>query len=245
MSGPIVETERYGRPLRHFQVAISAGAQALAWARQEEAPHGATVVVDQEVSPLGLRGRMWQAPPEATLTCAVVLRPSLTAEEGDAAWLVAVLAAADGAEAATGRSLSTWWPDAVVEAESGEPVAGAKAEIQLGPGQVRSAVATVRFDLQRLGLDAGRRDELLEAFLTSLDAGYQRMVDADGTAGVAAAYERRCALIGQRVKIRLRPQGETRGVASGVDPKARLEVTSQTGMVERITIDMLRDLETV
>ena len=40
-------------------------------------------------------------------------------------------------------------------------------------------------------------------------------------------------------------KGETRGVVGGVDRAARLELKSPTGMVERVTIDMLRDLEVV
>ncbi|MDP8991994.1 MAG: hypothetical protein M3N31_02925 [Actinomycetota bacterium] len=243
MSGPVVESERFGRAVRHFQVAISAGAQALAWARQEEAPHGATVVVDREISPLGLRGRMWHAPAESTLACAVVLRPPVPAEEGDSAWLVGALGALQGAEAATGAALSTWWPDTVIDADSGEPVVGIKAEVQLGPGQVRSAVVTQRFDLERLGIDPARRDELLEAVVTALDGAGEALGGDGGTGDVAAAYEGRCALMGRRVKIRLLPRGESRGVVAGVDRTARLELKSPTGMVERVTIDMFRELE--
>ncbi|MDQ3569937.1 MAG: hypothetical protein M3396_04795 [Actinomycetota bacterium] len=243
---PVVETqERFGRPVRHFQVAISAGTQALAWARQENAPAGATVVVDLEVSPLGFRGRMWHAAPEATLACAVVLRPPVPAEEGDVAWLVGALGALEGAEAVAGRSLATWWPDKVVDAASEEPVAVTKAEIQLGPGSVRSAVVSLRFDLQRLGLGAEHRDGLLEAVVTSMDRASAALAEEDGAAGLAVAYEQRCALVGRRVKIQLLPQGEARGVAGGVDTSARLVMRSPTDMVERITIDMVRTLQVV
>ncbi|MDQ3573960.1 MAG: hypothetical protein M3378_12260 [Actinomycetota bacterium] len=244
--GPVVETqERFGHPVRHFQVAISAGTQALAWARQENAPAGATVVVDLEVSPLGFRGRKWHAPGDATLACAVVLRPPVPAEEGDVAWLVAAMGAVDGAEAAAGRPLATWWPDAVVDAASEEQVAGTKAEIQLGPGSVRSAVVSLRFDLQRLGLGAEHRDELLEAVVTSMDRASATLAGEDGAAALASAYEQRCALVGRRVKIQMLPKGEARGVAGGVDTSARLVMRSATEMVERVTIDMVRTLQVV
>lgn len=245
MGGPFTEAEIAGRPARHFQVAISAGAQALAWARQEEAPHGAAVWVDREISPLGFRGRMWQAPAESTLACAVVLRPPLPAEEGDLTWLVGALGAVDGTEAAAGMPLATWWPDAVVVADSQEPVARVKSEVQLGPGKVRSAVVTMRFDLERLGLGPSDRDQLLESVLGATDRVSETVTGSDGAAGVAEAYGQRCALVGRRVKIRLLPRGETRGVVGGVDRTARLELRSRADTVERVTIDMLHELEAV
>ena len=234
------DSSRVERPVRRFPAAVSAEAQALAWARQEEAPHGAVVVVDHEVSARGRAGRVWKVPAEATLACAVVLRPQLPAEEGDVVWLAGGLAAARAAEAVAGRSLQTWWPDLVVEAATGNEVGTVKAEVQLGPGQVRSAVVTVRFDLTALGLDPGRRDELLEALLSAFEG-----EELASGAAAAAAYEQRCRLLGERVKVTLRPKGETRGVASGVDGKARLVLQSATGMMERIAVDVLGDLEVV
>ncbi len=244
--GPVVgTTERFGLPFRHFQVAISAGTQALAWARQEDAPAGAVVVADLEVSPLGFRGRKWHAPPEDTLSCAMVLRPAVPAEEGDVAWLAGAVAGLQGAEAVSGRSLAAWWPDTVVDTESGEEVVGVKAEIQLGPGTVRSAVVSLRFDLRRLGLGADGRDDLLEAAVTSLDETSRSLAGEGGAAGVAATYEQRCAFLGRRVKIKIMPKGEARGTVGGVDSTARLVLRSPNGPVERVTIDMVRELQVV
>ncbi len=246
MSGGIVggeESERFGRILRHYKMSVSAGALAQAWARQENAPHGATVVVDREVSPLGRHGRYWSTPAERTLACAVVLRPPLPAEQADVAWLVAGLAAAEGGEAASGKTLRTWWPDSVIDAATGATVGSIRAEVQLGPGQVRSAVITLRLDLEALGLEPAQRDAVLEPFVRSVDDITSRL--GEGTAGVAAAYERRCGLLDKRVKVRLLPKGETRGVARRIDRMARLELESGTGMVERISIDALRELQVI
>ncbi|MDP8975078.1 MAG: hypothetical protein M3N28_01665 [Actinomycetota bacterium] len=238
-------TERFGMPFRHFKVAVSAGTQALAWARQEEAPAGATVVADAEVSPLGFRGRMWHAQAKDTLACAMVLRPQVPAEEGDLAWLVAAVGGLNGAEAVSGLSLGAWWPDTVVDRESGEPVVGVKAEVQLGPGSVRSAVVSLRFDLPRLGLGSDRRDDLLEAVVSSLAAASKTLDGDDGPAEVATAYEQRCAQLNRRVKIQLLPSGEVRGVVGGVDHTARLVLRSPAAVDEHVTIDMVRDLQVV
>jgi len=238
-------TERFGLPFRHFQVAISAGTQALAWTRQEDAPAGAVVVADLEVSPLGFRGRKWHAPAEDTLACAMVLRPAIPAEEGDVAWLVGALGGLQGAETVSGRSLAAWWPDTVVDAGSGEEVVGIKAEIHLGPGTVRSAVVSLRFALRRLGIGPDRRDDLLEAVVMSLDSAARSLTGEGGTAGAAATYEQRCAFLGRRVKIRIMPKGEVRGIVGGVDNTARLVLRSPSGPDERVTIDMVRELQVV
>ena len=235
--------QKFGHAVRHYPLAISATALALAWARQEEGPHGATIVADREVSPLGRHGKLWTVAPDSTLTCAVVIRPQLAAEEGDLAWLIAALGAAEGAEAVSGHQLGTWWPDGVVDAGTRQPVAQTKAEVQLGPGQVRSAVITIRIDLASIGLDSSRRDDVLEAVLKSVDEACAGL--ADGTEGLAAAFDQRCRLLGERVKIKLMPKGETRGVVRRVDRMARLELESSTGMTDRVTIDALRELEVV
>jgi hypothetical protein len=135
--------ERFGHPMRHFPVAISSEAMALAWANQENAPQGAIVLVDHEINPRGFHGRLWDTPQPDTLACSIVLRPPVSVEEGDVSWLVVGLAGAEAVEQVTGRKFATWWPDEIVEAESKDPVAATRAEVQLGPGQVKAAVITI------------------------------------------------------------------------------------------------------
>jgi len=243
VAGPGETVERFGRPFRHFPVAVAAGTHALAWARQEDAPQGAVVVVDREINALGRIGHPWEADPATTLALAMVVRPPLSVEQADAVWLAGGTGTAVGAEAVSGRSLATWWPDEVVARETRQPVASVKAEVLLGPGTVKGAVVTVRLDLAALGLEAGRRDELLEAVLTGLDGACSGL--AAGAEETVAAYDAACGLLGLRVKIALLPKGETRGTARHVDRMARLELSSPSGMVDRVSIDQLRSLEVV
>lgn len=239
-------SELHGRPVRRFRVAVSAGAMALAWARQEQAPAGATVVAEREVYPLGRLGEPWPGRPETTLACAMILRPQLASHLADMVWLVGGMALLEGAEKTSGRSLGTWWPDRVVDAEDGQTVGLVKAEVQLGPGTVRSAVVTMRVDLDRLELDRRDGDGLVDAAGSALDRAAAWLDQGpDGCNEAVAAYQRRCLLLGSRVKIILLPKGETRGVARAVDGAAQLELVSATGMVERVTVDMLRRLDVV
>ena len=235
--------ERFGRPMRHFPVAVSSEAMALAWANQEDAPQGATVVVDHEVRASGLHGRLWTVPAADSLACSVVLRPTVSVEEADSAWLLAALAAAEGAQAVTGREMATWWPDSVVEAANREVVSAVRAEVQLGPGRVKGVVVTMRFDLTKLGIGPEGKDTLLEAVVTAVDNAIESL--AEGAAGLAAAYQQRCGLLGNRVMIRLLPKGETRGTARRVDRGARLELEAPSGLIEKVTVDQVRDMKVV
>jgi BirA family biotin operon repressor/biotin-[acetyl-CoA-carboxylase] ligase len=234
------EGERKGHPERHFLVAVSVGAMALAWARQEGAPQGATVVADHEVNALGRIGDPWTVPSSSTLAAAVVIRPSLPASLADAVWLVAGLAAAEGAGAVAGRALGVWWPDLVIDPVTEAVVGKVHAEVQLGPDQVRSAIATVRLDLT----DLGEREAVLDGVVGAFDrtAGWLGE-GAEGCAEAASTYSRNCSLLGRRLKAVLLPKGETRGIARQVDKAARLELVSATGMVEHIAVDSLRRLE--
>ncbi|HUR19148.1 MAG TPA: hypothetical protein VMZ51_09485 [Acidimicrobiales bacterium] len=241
--GPGREEERFGHVIRSYRMSVSTGALALAWARQENAPHGACVVAEREVSPLGRLGKLWTTPAESTLAIAIVSRPPLSVEEADAVWLLAALAAAEGSEVASGRELAAWWPDLIVEKVNDHPVGHVKAEVQLGPGQVRSAVLSLRLDLDRLGVGVEGRERVLEEVLKAFDRHSEGL--ADGAAGVAAAYESRCTLLGRRIKVRLLPKGESRGVARGVDRMGHLDIESGTGMLEELAIDRLRDYEVV
>ena len=233
--------ERYGRQLRRFPVAVAAGAMAGAWARQENAPAGATVVVDHEISALGRLGETWTAPMAESLCMAMILRPPVPPEDADVAWLVGGLGAMTGAEAVSGAELAAWWPDRVVDAGTGDTRVSVKAEVQLGAAQVRSAVVVLRFDLAALGLAPERREELLESVVGAVDTAAARL--SEGPEATAEAYGSRCVLVDRRVKLRLMPKGETRGTVRGFDRGGRLELTSGTGMTERISVDMLRELQ--
>lgn len=237
--------ERFGRPMRIFPVAVSSDVMAQAWANKENAPHGAAVVVEHEINPRGLHGVLWQTPPTDTLACAVVLRPTVSVEEGDVTWLVGALAGLEAIEANSKAAFAAWWPDTIVETENNDPVALIKSEVQLGPGQIKAAIVTVRFDMLRLDLDPEKdRDPLCEAFVRAVDRVSEDLSE-HGSSRVATAYGEHCTMLGKRVKVRLRPKGETRGVARRVDRAARLEVESMSGMVERIGVNQLMELEVV
>jgi BirA family biotin operon repressor/biotin-[acetyl-CoA-carboxylase] ligase len=220
------------RQHRHLPVAVSAEAIALAWARQEAAPAGAVVVVDHEISPRGRLGRLWERPQERTATLAMVWRPTLPLERADLAWAAASLGLVRALDAhIDGAPPRLWWPDQVID-ESGRVVGAVRAEIQLGPGQITSAVVTARVDLDAVG--APDRTDVLALVEVELArvAG-----ELDGAPQeLPLAWEVRSALTGRRVIAHLLPRGEVRGTVAGVDPQGALELVSATGLRQRVPI---------
>ncbi len=238
--GDRAEVGEVSELLRRYEAAVSAEALALAWARQEDGRAGATVVVDNEISPRGRNGRLWSVPADGTLALAVVLRPGFGLPDADAVWLLAGLVGTTAAAAFSDRPLGTWWPDRVVDPETAGELVMAKAEVQLGPGGVRSAVITLRFDLAGIGIHLADRARVLDAVRDAVG----EVSDLDAEAA-AARYSAACAQIGRDVKVTLLPRGETRGQASAVDSAARLHIESRTGMIERIGVDVVRDVQLV
>ncbi len=226
---------------RDFRVSVNAAALALAWARREGAAAGSVVVVDHEISPRGRLGRLWPHPPERTAVLAMVWRPVLGADEADLVWLAASLGLLAAARSlAAGADIGLWWPDALV-VDDGLRIGEVRAEAQLGPGQVTSAVVTARVDLHALG--SPDRDTAITAMVAG-QAEWAGRLDADAEE-VRVAYREACTLTGQRVMARLLPRGLARGAVRGVDGNGRLELESSTGFVERIPVDNLDRLEAI
>lgn len=217
---------------RHLPVAVSAEAIALAWARQEAAPAGAVVIVDHEISPRCRLGRLWERVQERTATLAMVWRPTIPIEAVDLAWAAASLGLVRALDAhIDGPPPRLWWPDEVVD-ESGRVAGAVRAEIQLGPGRVTSAVVTARVDLDAVGApDPADVLALVEVELAraagELDGAPQDM---------PLAWEARSALLGRRVNAHLLPRGEVRGTVAGLDPHGALELVSTTGLRQRVPI---------
>lgn len=226
-------------PFRHLRAGVSTTALALAWARRESAPEGATVVVDHEVSPLGWRGALWEVDSGRTLSLAVVLRPRLPLDESDLLWAMAadVVAAFVSSPASPAR---TRWPDRVVGPQ-GQALAMVKLDIVAGAGGIAAATAAVRVDLQSSALDPADRTGPAQSLAAALVSGSVRA--AEDPAGAAKSYTARSATVGRLVRAVLLPRGEARGRADSIDPAGRLVLVSPSGLVEPLTLDLVSRLE--
>lgn len=248
-------TKILGKPLRYYPFAVSTESLAMAWARQENAPEGATVVANQELSPRQRKGPPWIPFPSEGLYFATILRPGLPPEGEGLLWLMASVGAADGLQEATGLDVKVKWPDDIWV--GGRKIGGFKIDAQLGPGEISSAVVTGRFNLNvdasafpealrdtasSLLIETGARVEP-EQILNAILGGIERRYD-DEVADLIKTYSARCETIGRRVRAVLMPKGEVAGLATGIDPFGALLV-DVGGKSVPVVIDTLRKLEPI
>lgn len=244
----------FGHPVQYFGVGVSAESLALGWARKQDAPEGALVVMDVELSARGRRGVTWVSAAGRSLAFALVLRPALPPAGEGLLWLLASLAAAEGVEAATGLDVGLKWPNDLLVDERG--VGGVRIDAQLGPGVIETAVLTVRLNVglepddfpdglrpqvtslaMEMEGDAPPRLAVLEAILDRLDQWYEAGVPA-----LLEGYKARCGTLGTRVRALLMPSGEAVGTAADVDGQGGLVIKTPSGHGS-IGVDRLKRLE--
>jgi biotin-(acetyl-CoA carboxylase) ligase len=219
---------------------MSVEALASAWARTENAPDGAVVVIDSEISGRLRGGIPWRVAGDDALVMAMLVRPALNPLHESLLWLVASLATADALVEVSGDEHTVIWPDTVVR--QGEDLARSSVNVmvQLGPGRIEHAVLAVRTRLD--GLEA-TKEELLRSLEEHLLAA-TRLVETDSLA-LLEMFNDRSSIMSQRARVSLLPRGEARGRIIAVDPDGFLVLESSTGMLERIAPASLRSLELV
>lgn len=241
-----------GHPVQHYPVGVSVDSLALGWARQHDAPEGALVVTEMELSARGRRGQTWVSVGGRSLSFAVVLRPALPPEGEGLLWLLASLAAAEGVSDAAGLDVRLKWPNDLLVA--GRGIGGVRVEAQLGPGSIESAILTMRVNVgleeedfppdlrPRVtsvaieGATCSRLD-VLAAVLHRLATRYEA-----GVSSLLEDYRERCDTIGTRVRALLMPSGEAAGRAADVDDHGGLVIETPGGQ-GTIGVDRLQRLE--
>lgn len=186
LSAEILEELLPGRALQYYPTLLSTGVSALAWAGSD-APHGAVVVADYQVSPRGRSDRPWKLTPGRGLGFSLIVHPELPpAREG---WLytVALTALAD----VYGEDATIDWPDEVHA--GGEMQAAVGMRARLGPGTIKWAVLDVL-----LPNAEPPRGQLLASVLEAVEA---RL--AAPASEVLEDYGRRCETLGRTLRMRM------------------------------------------
>jgi BirA family transcriptional regulator, biotin operon repressor / biotin---[acetyl-CoA-carboxylase] ligase len=219
----LLTTSRIGRPFR-FEPSVPSTMDEARTAGRSGAPHGYTVLADEQTAGRGRFGRRWVAPPGSNLTFTVLVRPQLPVLERLS--MVAALAVRDGVHATTGIEPAFKWPNDVqidgrklagilIEAElSGDQPSFALVGIGLNVNQdthAEAEIAQIAVSLRDLlGRDLARED-LLAAVLRSFESWYDRAPDA----AVCEAWSSRLVTLGQTISVAFAGQVET-GVAESV-----------------------------
>lgn len=253
VAGAIGSDRALGAPLRVHPVVTSTEALALGWARQNDAPEGALVTANQELSARVRRGVPWVSHPGASLAFSVVLRPDLPPEGEGLLWLLASLAAAEGVEAVGEVEVLLKWPNDLLVGT--RRLGGIRVDARLGPGVIDIAVVTFRLNvggtaddfpdelrdavttLHAEGVPADRL-EVMRSILDHLEVRY-----GAGVQELLGAYRQRCDTLGKRVRARLlMTTQEASGVATDVSPGGGL-VLRTAGGAGTISVDQLARLD--
>lgn len=209
------------------------------------APEGVVLVADHQTAGRGRLGRVWTAPPAASLLLSVLLRPPLGLDGAHALTTAVALSAADACGAVAGVYPGLKWPNDLVVAS---PAAGG-AERKLAGVLAESSLRGDRFDavVVGIGLNVNWPDELpaeidgiavalnhvtgapvdrvalLVAFLQALDRRYAALLEPGGREALRRNEEAASATLGRAVRV-IRANDELEGTAVGLDDDGALRV---------------------
>ncbi len=205
------------------------------------AAEGLVVVADHQTAGRGRLDRRWESPPGSNLLASVLLRPACDATDLHLCTGVVALAAADACREVAGVEPVLKWPNDLLV--GGRKLAGVLAEAEFSGGTLAAVVVGIGINVAWPGPDeAGgtclddvgaaaqpvdRRD-LLERVLDALAGRLPLLDDASGRRALADEVRRRCATLGQTVRVLL-PGEELTGLAAAIDDAGRLVVETASG----------------
>jgi BirA family biotin operon repressor/biotin-[acetyl-CoA-carboxylase] ligase len=208
---------------------------------RQGAAEGLVAVAEHQTAGRGRLDRRWESPAGVNLLASVLLRPGCEADDLHLCSGAVALATADAcAEAARVEPVLKWPNDLLI---GGSKLAGVLAEADFDGSRFRGVVVGIGVNVGWPGPaeawgtcldDAGGRAQSVdkEIVLDLLLAGLARrrpLLDEEaGRRTLADEVRRRCATLGQRVRVTL-PNEELTGVASAIDDAGHLVVETESG----------------
>ncbi len=204
------------------------------------APEGLVVVADHQTAGRGRLDRRWESPPGANLLASIILRPECTGDDLHLCTGAVALAAADACREVAGVEAVLKWPNDLLV--GGSKLAGVLAEAEFAGGSLAAVVVGIGVNVAWPGPDeaggtclgdlaAGPpvdRRVLLERLLGALAPRRALLDDPAGRRTLAEEVRRRCATVGQAVRVVLAGE-ELSGLAAGIDDAGRLVVETASG----------------
>lgn len=210
-------------------------------------PDRSVVVTDDQRSGRGRLGRVWTAPPGASLAVSVLLRPVTPSgrplELQAYGWLPLLAGAALASSLRElGVQAGVKWPNDVLV--GGRKVSGILSELLpsadgaiVGTGiNLRQGADELPTDwstsLALEGLTEPDVDAVLSGYLRAITMLYEAYVAADGDAeasGLRSAVTEACVTLGTSVRVELPGGGTLTGTAERIDPDGRLVVRPAHG----------------
>ncbi|MDO5535410.1 MAG: biotin--[acetyl-CoA-carboxylase] ligase [Propionibacteriaceae bacterium] len=204
---------------------------------REGAPPGVVLASGHQSSGRGRLARSWEAPPNTSIACSVLVAPTRPLAEWGWLPLLVGMAVTDGVRASTGLDARLKWPNDVLvrdrklcgilcesvgDADAPRAILGFGLNVNLRADQLPVPTATST----RLEGSDVEATAILAAVLRSLETWF---VAWDEGEDVAEAYRRRCDTIGREVTVRVAGGDPVAGTAVGVDASGGIVVATASG----------------
>jgi BirA family transcriptional regulator, biotin operon repressor / biotin---[acetyl-CoA-carboxylase] ligase len=239
--------EALGLPLigRNVQVwnRIASTNDAALQAARTPANAGLVVLAEEQSAGRGQRGRVWLAPPRASILMSVVLFPPESLSAPAALVSLTAVAVACALERFVPGPLGIKWPNDIYA--SGRKVGGILVEraalrnsseavgTVIGIGLNVHAAPPDSDDLRATALDtlAGcrlDRTTLVSAILTELDAWYEIAV-REGQSQLLSEWRKRACLVGETIRVET-TNGPITGTLISIDPLDGISLRTDSGL---------------
>ena len=200
-------------------------------------PAFSTIVAASQTAGRGRLGRSWVAPPGASLSISVLLRPEVPLERFGWLPLIAGVAMAEAIESLVPGTVGLKWPNDVqidglkvsgLLAEllpSGDAVVmGSGVNLALAADQLPTPVSTSLL-LAGATLEGDElADAVLSRYLDRLRAHLEAFASTPDVSATLALVTARCTTLGQKVRVELPGANDLHGTATGIDLGGRLLV---------------------
>lgn len=244
-----VERIRSLRPQNKIHYFPTVGSTMTEGARlaSSGAPHGTTVLADEQTAGIGRLGRSWQSEADFGIYCSILLRLPLSPANLPIASLVLGLATAEAIQKSTELACDLRWPNDVLINERKTAgilthlvdsciVAGIGINVNQFefPNDLRTPATSLRIESNGC---AQSREDLIVNLLESLDA-FCSMLITQGSAAILRAFNSASSYVLHR-RVIIEETG-AKGVTAGLDENGFLLVRSETGRIDRISTGGVR-----
>ena len=241
-----IRTVWVGSELHFYRITGSTNLLAKQ-AGEEDAPHGALFVADEQTAGRGRRGRSWQSPPGANIYFTILLRPDFAPDQASMLTLVMAHSVACAIHRLTGLEPSIKWPNDVLL--EGKKVCGILTEMSVEREYIHYVVCGVGINVVSQDFPEGIREHaiaveevygqavskgaLLQYVMEDFERDYDAFVAAGDLTPLLESYNGMLVNRDRRVRV-LDPKGEWEGIARGINAGGELLVEGIEGGIQNI-----------
>lgn len=241
-----IRTAWAGAELHFYRVTASTNLLAKQ-AGEEDAPHGALFVADEQTAGRGRRGRSWQSPPGANIYFTILLRPDFAPDQASMLTLVMAHSVACAIHRLTGLDPGIKWPNDVLL--EGKKVCGILTEMSVEREYIHYVVCGVGINVVSQDFPEGIREHatsveevygqavskgaLLQYVMEAFERDYDAFVAAGDLTPLLESYNGMLVNRDRRVRV-LDPKGEWEGTARGINAGGELLVEDIEGGLQNV-----------